>query len=228
MTVFARQIAPEDQESPLFYDFPDNIAVCGNHYFIDRGPDIFFNTREFLWQGILTEVLEYPQNWTHYYKNEVEAIIDYFPPQNRNDYTKEEINALRSFVLDFSCCARSHEDDILCKVLSIVDGKRWDYKTIRGCTQSDWQKAYFPVAEWSAEDLKAFEVEYFNMGSEWIIDEGNFDPELDDPENIFGSSVYCTGDDVKQEIAACTGESQENIILYAFDGYTRTAKYKQV
>lgn len=34
MKVYARQISPEYQESPLFMGeefFPDNIAVCGNH-----------------------------------------------------------------------------------------------------------------------------------------------------------------------------------------------------
>lgn len=38
MKIYARQIAPEHQESPLFYDdmFPDNIIVSGNRNYKAR------------------------------------------------------------------------------------------------------------------------------------------------------------------------------------------------
>lgn len=43
MKIYAKQIAPEYQESPLFLDdfFPDDIAVCGNRDYKERCPELF-------------------------------------------------------------------------------------------------------------------------------------------------------------------------------------------
>lgn len=43
MKIYAKQVNPEYQESPIFYDgcFPDNIAVCGNRDFNRHCPEIF-------------------------------------------------------------------------------------------------------------------------------------------------------------------------------------------
>ena len=49
MKYYARQIAPEWQESPLFYDFeiwPDNIAVFGNRHYIERFTGVFDGLRD--------------------------------------------------------------------------------------------------------------------------------------------------------------------------------------
>lgn len=48
MKIYAKQVAPEYQESPLFLDdfFPDDIAVCGNRDFKERCPEVFQRVRE--------------------------------------------------------------------------------------------------------------------------------------------------------------------------------------
>lgn len=64
MKVYARQIAPEYQESPLFMGeefFPDNIAVCGNRDYTSHKPKLFEKVQTVLEQGELAEVLEYPK-----------------------------------------------------------------------------------------------------------------------------------------------------------------------
>lgn len=233
MKVYARQIAPEYQESPLFIEgcFPDNIAVYGNRDFNSHKPELFEKVQAVLEQGELAEVLEYPKEWAEWYKNATEAINEYLPPENGKKYSTNAIHALRCLVLDYSCCACSRENEILCKVLSIVDGREWDFDTIRGSCQSDWQEVFFPVDEWSKEALRQFETEYFNEGTEWIVDDGEFDPATDSPLNINGYSIYCTSwneDGIKQEIADAEGTSSENVILYAFAGYTRTPQYREV
>ena len=58
MKVYARQIAPEYQESPLFMGdefFPDNIAVCGNRDYHSQKPELFENVQNVLEQGELAE-----------------------------------------------------------------------------------------------------------------------------------------------------------------------------
>ena len=81
------------------------------------------------------------------------------------------------------------------------------------------------------ESLEAFEIEYFNTGTEWIIDDGEFDPENDSPLNINGCSVYCTSgseEGIRKEIADAEGFDPADVVLYAFEGWSRTAQYEEV
>lgn len=85
--------------------------------------------------------------------------------------------------------------------------------------------------DWSREALAAFEIEYFNMGSEWIIDDGEFNPDTDSPLNINGYSVYVTAQDeegIRKELAAVEGCSPADLVLYVFEGYIHIPKYKAV
>ena len=119
----------------------------------------------------------------------------------------------------------------MCAVLSIVTGEEWSCKQIRGCCQPEWNCIFYPVAQWSKEAIEEFEVEYFNTGTEWIVDDGDFDPESDIPENINSCSVYCTAwneDGIKKQIADGEGLDMEDIVLYAFEGYAKTPLYREV
>lgn len=234
MKVYAKQVPPEYQESPLFLGdefFPDNIAVFGNRDYKEHCPDFINKVREVLRQGELADVLENIKEWADWYKNATEAINDYLPPEHGGRYSTNAIHALKNYVIDFSSCSCSCEYEILCKVLSIVTGKRWDKRTIRGCCQSDWNYIFYPVDEWAREQIEVFEIEYFNTGTEWIVDDGEFDPENDSPLNINGYSVYCTSwsnEGIQKEIADAEGIDPADVVLYAFEGWSRTEQYKEV
>lgn len=109
-----------------------------------------------------------------------------------------------------------------------MTGERWKAFEIRGCCQSDWQRGYCPEA-WSREELEAFETEYFNTGSEWIIHDEDGEPES--PEEINGYSVYCHGwnsDQIRKEIADAAGETDPAaVVLYEFTGWSRSPEYKK-
>lgn len=93
----------------------------------------------------------------------------------------------------------------------------------------EWQMVFYPVDEWSKEALQEFETQYFNEGTEWIIHDEQEAPEA--PEDISGYSVYCIGwntEQIKKEIAEITGASPEEITLFEFGGYTKTAYYTEV
>ena len=232
MKIFARQISPEYQESPLFLDeafFPDNIAVCGNRDYNEHIPATFEKVREVLTAGELAEMLEDPADLKQWYRNATEAITDYLPPESGNRYSTKAIHELKALVSQFSTCRSLEENNILCAVLSIVTGQAWERGIIRGCCQSDWQEIFYPAAEWSKEAITTFESEYFNTGSEWIIHDEDTEPES--PEEISGYSVYCASwneDQIRKELADASGEAPENITMYAFAGWARTAKYKEV
>lgn len=62
-----------------------------------------------------------------------------------------------------------------------------------------------------------------------FIDE--FFPENDSPLNINGCSIYCTSwsnEGIRKEIADAEGVDPANVVLYAFEGWSRTAQYKEV
>lgn len=221
MKIYAKQINPAYQESPLFYDdiFPNDIAVCGNREYIEHCPEVFNLVYSVLSEGELAELLENKNGWKNWYKNITEAITDYLPPE-KEKYSTKDIGALKRLVLQYAECPSREENSILCAVLSIVTGRKWDYKMICGCVQSEWNYIYYPVDEWSKAALEAFETEYFNTGSEWIVDEGDFNPDEDNIEEISGYSVYCVSwndEGIKKEIADSVGVDIDDVILFPFE-----------
>lgn len=219
--IYAKQIAPEFQESPLFLDeesFPENIAVCGNDRLIAHTPAVFDRVYNALRDGDLCSYLEELEAGEDcYYKNATAAIMDFLEPEKPR-YSTRDIHALKELVKAFSECPSAEENGILCRVLSVVTGKEWDWQTIRGCCQGDWNEAFYPVDLWSREALNAFETEYFNTGSEWIIHDEEKAPES--PEDINGYSVYCVAYDeegIKKEIANIAGVQPDEVQLYTFE-----------
>lgn len=52
--------------------------------------------------------------------------------------------------------------------------------------------------------------------------------ETQSPEDIDSYSVYChsrNNDGIKQELADVTGEDVSSVVLYTFNGYTKTPEY---
>lgn len=103
MKVYAKQVAPEYQESPLFIDgfFPEDIAVCGNRDYMEHCPEVFERVYTVLSVGELAEVLEYRNGWKDWYKNITEAITDYLPPEKAK-YSTKDIGALKK--VSFAIC----------------------------------------------------------------------------------------------------------------------------
>lgn len=78
------------------------------------------------------------------------------------------------------------------------------------------------------------------LGDEFFPDDiavcGNRDymehcPENDSPLNINGCSVYCTSgseEGIRKEIADAEGFDPADVVLYAFEGWSRTAQYEEV
>ena len=106
------------------------------------------------------------------------------------------------------------------RALHLVTGKRYEKRTIRGSCQSDWQDIYYPADDYTRDMLYILETEYFNTGSEWIVDP--------DGENV---SVYAhswNNDGIRAELADAIGTTPENITLLAFSGWSRSAEYAEV
>lgn len=229
MRIYAKQVPPEYQESPLFrtaYDYPEKVYVFGNSHYINRDEDL-----QRIRRGLeeAASALDYMEEGRPYYTSWEDALNCLLEPwEDRGPYTRAERKQWMELCRRFETCKSHEENDILCDALELISGEMWEYSTIRGCCQGDWQEVIYP-ALYGHRWLKYFEMEYFNTGSEWIIHDEDAAPET--PEDISGYSIYCYGwnnDLIRAEIAEAIGEKPENITLYSFNGWSRSASYEEV
>ena len=114
----------------------------------------------------------------------------------------------------------ANNEAIIAEALSIVTGQKWEYKQISGCCQSEWNCIYYRPEEWTEKALEYFEIEYFNTGDEWRIED-------EEGEDFGTGDTHEWNDDEKRrEIAENIGVDPDEVTLYLFDGWTKTAKYK--
>lgn len=227
MKIHAKQVPPEYQESPLFLgDWPENVHVFGNRHFNEHGD--YYKTVEHI-NNLSQDIDELRGGCGWYTGESLESLLqDYFPREK--PYTRAERLRVLDLVMEFFN-AREYSDDERAAVLGFMemrDGIEYTAAEIRGCCQGDWQNIVYPAA-WGRDWLEEFEAEYFNTGSEWIIDDTG--DAVTDPGDIVGWSTYChswSNDGIRAEIAAAVGVNTDDVILYEFDGWTKTAHYKEV
>ena len=194
MKIKAYQVAPEYQESPLssFDDWLEGLEIYGNRDYIRRTSETF---------------------------DEVLKCLEY---GDFSDFKFTEPNAVR---LEELCneyyTQGANNEAIIAEALSIVTGQKWEYKQISGSCQSDWNYIYYRPEEWTEKALEYFEIEYFNTGDEWRIE----DEEGDDLGSVY--THEWDDDEQKREIAENIGVDPDEVTLYLFDGWTKTAKYKE-
>ena len=121
---------------------------------------------------------------------------------------------------EFDAIYDRFDGDRILRALHLVTGKRYDVQTIRGCCQGDWQEIYYPVDEYTMEALEALETEYFNTGTEWIVDP--------DGDSVSVYAYSWNNDGIRAELAAAVGVKPEDIILLTFSGWKKTAEYMEV
>lgn len=194
MKIKAYQIAPECQESPLymFDEMPEGLEICGNRDYKRHTSETFDKILECLEYGDFSDF-----EFTEYKAEHLEELCNKYGTRGADN------------------------EAIIAEALSIVTGQKWEHKQISGDCQSDWNYIYYQPEEWTAKALEYFEIEYFNTGEEWRLE----DEEGDD----FGS-IYThewNDDEKKREIAESVGVNPDDVTLYLFDGWTKTAKYKE-
>lgn len=212
MKIHAYQIPPEHQESPLFWDESafEGIELYGNRHYTERTSDLFRNI------PAIIDALDYELQQLQLGEKPHEdfaLILEAYT--GRDDYTRSERKKWIDIIRRWT--TTNEEAGVFLDVLELIRKKEYARATLRGCCQGDWQNIIYP-AEYGAEWLRAFEIEYFNLGTEWTIHEND--------ENEF--SMYCTTDDPRAEIAEAVNSDPKDIILYEFDGWERTPKYKEV
>lgn len=217
--VYARQVNPAYSGYFIgdIFEYDEafsKISVCGNRDYSGRETAVFERVYEVLRSGDLAESLENIGEEYSWYKTATEAINDYLPREDGKNYSTKDIHALKKLVEEFQAGRSKEENSIICEVLLLVTREKYGWTTIRGCCQGDWNEVFYPVDEYSIEDIREFETYYFNTGSEWIIHDGDDEPET--PEDIDGYSYYCTSYNEREEIAREAGVNPDDVVLYAY------------
>lgn len=222
MKIYAKQIPPEYQESPLFMsDWPENVHVYGNRNLKEHGN--YYKTVEYI--NNLSQDIDDLRGGCGWYTGEsLERLLqDYFPREK--PYTRAERLRVLDLIMEFFN-VREYSDEeraIAMEIMELRDGIKYDDAEIRGCCQGDWQNVIYPEA-WGRDWLEHFETEYFNTGSEWRINEGS--PDSDD--NCYFYSHHWSTDGIRAEIAAAAGVNTDDVVIYEFTGWTKTAQYTEV
>jgi hypothetical protein len=220
MKIYAKQVPPEYQESPLFMEeWPENVYIFGNRHFRDHGAEYIENIKNSMYDA--ADELKALSRGSGYYTSFIDIIADLLPaPENKNEYSRVDRLEWRALLLNLDGGAIC-DDDAIITALQLITGDEYDAGTIRGCCQGDWNNIIYP-AKYGREWLENFEIEYFNMGAEWRV---YYD---DEEENEFYIYTHAWSDDGQRaEIAAAAGVDPGDVVLYVFDGYTRTASYRE-
>lgn len=222
MKIYAKQIAPEYQESPLFMEeWPKNVYVFGNKHFcrhidvtIENIKNDMYNAADEL--KALMRGLSCLASFTH-------ILAAFLPaPENKIEYSRADRLKWRALLLNFDAGAIS-DDEAITAALELITGDEYESATIRGSVQSEWNNIIYP-AKYGAEWLRNFEIEYFNMGAEWRISEGS--PDNDDCYYFYTHEWSEEGQ--RAEIADAAGAFPGDVVLYVFDGYINTPSYRMV
>lgn len=223
MKIYAKQVPAEYQESPLFMEeWPENVFVFGNRYYRDHGGDYIENIKNSMYDAA-DELKRLMRGDLYYYNSFVDIISDMLPaPENKKEYSRADRLKWRALLLNFDA-ETIRDDDAITAALELITGRKYDAAQITGCCQGDWNNIIYP-SEYGREWLENFEIEYFNTGAEWRINEDS--PDSDD--NYYFYTHSWNEDGQRAEIAAAAGVDPADVVLYVFDEWQRTPIYKEV
>lgn len=253
MKIYAKQVPPEYQESPLFDEVDSGLPLAGviihgnKHLRCYTTPE--FDLIEKYFNDMVGEYCERRYEYRRNGNGGMERICradsisiaellknNGFVPSDGGEWSITQCREWRMLIERcFETCYYSDNTslwrkNVVLPALELMTGHKWEYGAIYGCSQGEWQGIYFRPDLWNGDLLDELKVYYFNLGSEWIVHEGENVP--NSPEEITGYSVYChyscscEADKIKKEISKyVASDDPADVVLYWFDGYIKTPKY---
>lgn len=165
MKYYVAQIEPEYQTPPLFIGeeyWPEGVAVTGNRDFNGHTFPAFDLLRN-VWDVVdAWEDIQERGVWSGW-NNITQALNNLVPRDDGKGYNTRQVHRWKKLLERWD----DTEDDRV-EALELITGTEYEYTTIRGTCQGEWNIMYHPVP-WSREAVWEFEAEYFNTGAEWIV-----------------------------------------------------------
>lgn len=233
---YAKQVNPEFAESWLIYDhynkdtherrvgfyeefYEENVIIDGNRDFVSITTSEYDNLKRLDNEFYEIEVL-LTDNDKHYW-NTITDFVNAYLPKTKGKYNTHEIHKWKEL---FNKYMEHWElEDIAEQALELMTGKKWRSVCICGCSQGDWNNGYVSE-EISKEDLRYIEICYFNTGGEYLLYESKKDMKND---NV-ATSFYIDSYNVKENLCLHIGCKEKDLVVYVFDGYIKTPKYKMI
>ena len=217
----AKQVAQEEQESYLVIDELEGISFLENRNYdahIQELHSEVLNALDCDIEDILEECKQIDNNkYADVFSDYISADINdkqalkMYKFLNNEYYAWWQVN-FRNSKSDFLSC--------VCTVLEIITGHKHEQAIISGSVQGDWQGVIYDCDMWNKETLDALAIEYFNMGTEWIIDHDNI------TESFYSCAL--SFDEIKKELCESLQCKPDDLIMLAFAGYEQIIQYKEV
>lgn len=236
MKYICKQVNPAYQESPIYRD-EDMWNEMYDRLFLIPTENCY---------GIRNDVLK------DFFNNVEEAANEWYAIKEKSSY--RTYDTITEILNDLLCredgkkwnTRQAHtwkeildswdedEERIVLKALDLYYGGEWDSKQIRGCCQGDWALVYFDSCEWSKESVDALEIEYFNLGEEWICscapitDEEAEEATEEDTTDEVWVYVYSWNEEGKRkEIADAIGCNENEVVMFKHCGVVNHSVYSR-
>lgn len=233
--IIAEQVPPEYQESNWWMykeNFEETEGV--NYRFIIHGNNEYRSYTSDTFDYIEKNIDEWFDDWydMHHPENswrdeplEMVSIAEFLRWQKieRDDDKEWTDEQLQEWESVFNTENYYYSEDVRCRLLSLIEGGNWEYTELHGYVQGEWQGFYYDSDSVNREELRRIESDYFNLGTEWHC-------RVEGDEEGLAIRVYCyewDDDKIREEIAEqmWARESEDEVELHKFTGWSRTANY---
>lgn len=233
MKYICRQVNPEYQESPIY----DRLGEIYNRLFLVPTENCY-GIRNDVLKDFFNNVEEAANEWyaikekSSYrtYDNITEILNNLLYREDGKKWNTRQVHAWKEILDGWD----EDEESVVLKALDLYYGGDWDSRQIRGCCQGDWALVYFDSSEWSKESIEALEIEYFNLGEEWICscapitDEEAEEATEEDTTDEVWVYVYSWNEESKRkEIADAIGCNENEVVMFKHCGVVNYSVYSR-
>lgn len=207
-------------------DFYSDVIITGNRDFIS------FNTDNGLYSSVrdainyydfaeqLCDIETCENDIYHTYKECVEDYLNINVSATQARLIKNRLLNRQSYRTRFY----SDDDILIADIMSIISGHKYEWSTIRGYCQRDWQEVLYPADKYNARDLLDELEGYYFTGSDHCITIYEDDEEKDCYCDFFWQDNYT----IKELVAEQCGCSVDDVHLFYISGYSTIPTYTEV
>lgn len=224
---YAKECDPEFTEDDLFYSdkedleimddtIAENIIIGGNREFKSYEPKGL--------EDLQKTIENFNSDLRGYYgkPEKITTVVNwYFKKHNGKNWSKHELKLWKDVADLTESYSSENEKEAFKLALFLITGKEWRRICLRGCSQRDWQYAYFSetLNKWTEQYV---EMCYFNTGSRFDIYTSKED--LENCDNAC-ESFYIDGYKAKETLCRYLGCKDSELELHSICGSHTYTKY---